>query len=93
MGARGGLVPGHVLVQTRQPGHLAVTAAVRGDPAALVAHEAQLAASLGAHGVGVTEDRGVYLAVADSHRELCDALAAVPRGSESVRVEVDPPGT
>jgi primosomal protein N' (replication factor Y) len=116
VGARGGAEPGHVLVQTRQPDHAAVVAAVRGDPGALVASEqevaaalslpphvavaalrgqgaASLAASLLAHGVGVTEDRGAFLAVAASHRELCDALAAVPRPTASVRVEVDPPGT
>jgi len=116
VGPRGGSAPGHVLVQTRQPDHLGVTAAVRGDPSAIVAHEqhvatslslpphvaiaalsgtgaASLAASLAARGVGVTEDRGAFLAVAGSHRELCDALAEAPRGTEPVRVEVDPPGT
>jgi hypothetical protein len=41
----------------------------------------------------VSEDAGAFLAVADSHRALCDALAAVPRGTSPVRVEVDPPGT
>jgi hypothetical protein len=104
-----------VLVQTRQPEHLAVNAAVRGDPAALVADEQRVAAalslpphvavaaisgpgapalssSLGAFGVSVTEERGTYLAVAGSHRELCDALAAAGRGNDRVRVEVDPPG-
>jgi len=116
VGSRGGAAPGHVLVQTRQPSHLAVVAAVRGDPAALLAREQQVAASLSlpphvalaalrgagaaalaasllAHGVSVSEDRDAFLAVAASHRELCDALAAVPRPTEPVRVEVDPPGT
>jgi hypothetical protein len=53
---------------------------------------AALAGSLAAVGVAVTEDRGAFLATAGSHRELCDALAEVGRGSEPVRVEVDPPG-
>ena len=53
---------------------------------------AALAESLRADGVEVTEDRGAFLASAGSHRELCDALADVGRGSEPVRVEVDPPG-
>ncbi|HEV3328969.1 MAG TPA: hypothetical protein VGZ33_06180 [Acidimicrobiales bacterium] len=115
VGARGSSAPGHVLVQTRQPDHPAVNAAVRGDPSELVADEVRVAAALslpphvalaalsgpgaaaladalGALGVDVTEERGAFLAVAGSHRELCDALAAVGRGTESVRVEVDPPG-
>ena len=112
-GARGGSAPGHVLLQTRQPDHLAVAAAVRGDPSALIAHEAQvaaalslpphvalcalrgagaaeLAASLAAQGIEVTEDRDRLLCTAASHRALCDALAAASRPSEPVRVEVDP---
>jgi primosomal protein N' (replication factor Y) (superfamily II helicase) len=115
VGARGSAAPGHVLVQTRQPDHLAVTAAVRGDPAALVADERRVAAALSlpphvavaalsgpgapalattlsALGVTVTEERKTYLAVASSHRVLCDALAAAGRGNDNVRVEVDPPG-
>ena len=46
VGARGSSAPGHVLVQTRQPDHLAVAAAVRGDPSELVADEARVAAAL-----------------------------------------------
>lgn len=114
VGARGASSPGHVLVQTRQPEHLAVVAAVRGDPTAIVEHEAELARalalppfvamaalrgrgaaasadSLRARGVTVTEDRGTFLCVAGSHRELCDALSGLDRGTEPLRVEVDPP--
>jgi primosomal protein N' (replication factor Y) len=46
VGARGGTAPGHVLLQTRQPEHLAVDAAVRGDPSRIVAHEAEVARAL-----------------------------------------------
>jgi primosomal protein N' (replication factor Y) (superfamily II helicase) len=115
VGARGATAPGHVLVQTRQPENRAVVAAVRGDPAEIVAHEAEvaralslpphvalcalrgpgaaeLAATLAADGVDVRADGERLLAVAPTHRELCDALAAAPRPSAAVRVEVDPPG-
>jgi primosomal protein N' len=46
VGARGSDAPGHVLVQTRQPEHRAVVAAVHGTPAGVIAEEAALARSL-----------------------------------------------
>lgn len=46
VGARGADAPGHVLVQTRQPHHRAVEAAVSGSPAALLDDEVALAAEL-----------------------------------------------
>ena len=96
--------------------HAAVTAAVRGDPSGLVAHEQAMAAklSLPPHVAiaraqrrrGPRARRGAPCARRGGHRggrrvprrrrdrtdELCDALADVGRGSEPVRVEVDPPG-
>jgi len=87
VGARGSTAPGHVLVQTRQPDHLAVRAAVRGDPSALVAEEAEVAAALslpphvavctlsgeGAAALGATlAARGVQV-TADRDRLLCVA--------------------
>jgi primosomal protein N' (replication factor Y) len=47
VGARGSDTPGHVLVQTRQPHHPCVEAAVHGQPEGVIAHEAQLARELG----------------------------------------------
>jgi primosomal protein N' (replication factor Y) len=46
VGARGSDAPGHVLVQTRQPDHPVVDAAVRGDPTGVIASEAELARAL-----------------------------------------------
>jgi primosomal protein N' (replication factor Y) len=70
VGARGSDAPGHVLVQTRQPGHPCVAAAVHGQPEALIAHEAQLARELGLppH-VAVCTIRG------DGAGELAEVLA------------------
>lgn len=113
VGARGSSAPGSVVVQTRLPTHLAVQAALRGEPAQLIAAEvatarelalpphvavcslrgagaATFAAALSSNEVTVTESGEGFLAVAGSHRELCDALAATPRPAEPLRVEVDP---
>jgi primosomal protein N' (replication factor Y) (superfamily II helicase) len=46
VGARGSDAPGHVFVQTRQPHHRAVEAAVHGSPEAVVAEELELARTL-----------------------------------------------
>lgn len=113
VGARGSSAPGSVVVQTRLAAHPAVHAAMRGEPAPLIAAEAAAARELGLpphvavcalRGAGaagfaaalsstqvtVTESHDGFLAVAGSHRELCDALAATPRPAEPLRVEVDP---
>lgn len=114
VGARGSNAPGTVVVQTRLPSHPAVLAAVRGEPAQLVADEAAMArelhlpphvaicalrgagaaayaAALSSPQVAVRERDDGFIAVASTHRELCDALAGTPRPTEPVRVEVDPP--
>jgi primosomal protein N' (replication factor Y) (superfamily II helicase) len=106
---------GRVLVQTRQPDHPALSAAVHADPSRLTDGERELRAGLGlppfaalatvggaAAEEMVTGLRGVeglslsslvdekWLVKAPDHRTLCDGLAAVPRPSGRLRVEVDP---
>ena len=65
------------------PPHVAVCS-LRGAGAAAFAE------ALSSNEVTVTESGEGFVAVAGSHRELCDALAATPRPAESLRVEVDP---
>jgi len=54
---------------------------------------AEFATALGAAGLVVHDDTDRYLVEADDHTTLCDALAATPRPSGRLRVEVDPAGT
>jgi primosomal protein N' (replication factor Y) len=109
--------PGRLLVQTRQPQHPAVVAALRADPAILAASEAALRAELrlppvtalavvsgpaagdygrellaaAPSGTDVRElAGGAWSVLAPDHDTLADVLAAVPRPSGRLRVEVDP---
>jgi primosomal protein N' (replication factor Y) len=65
------------------PPHVAVCS-LRGAGAAA------FASALASSQITVTASADGFLAVAPSHRELCDALASTPRPHEPLRVEVDP---
>jgi len=106
---------GRLVLQTRQPEHEVVLAAMRADPSVVAVAErdrrqalgtppygaqvlvsgaggAEFIASFGAPAEvrirGPVDDR--WLLRADSHPPLLDALAATPRPSARLRVEVDP---
>lgn len=116
-GAGSDRAPGRLLVQTRQPQHPALLAALRADPAILAASEAAVRAELrlppvtalavvsgpaaGDYGRGLaaaapsgTEVRelpgGAWSVLAPDHDRLAGLLAAVPRPTGRLRVEVDP---
>jgi primosomal protein N' (replication factor Y) len=106
---------GRILVQTRQPAHEVIDAAVHADPSRLAVVEAARRAAIrfppetaiaavsgqaaaafvaalptdaGVEVLGPANDR--WLLRAADHRMLCDALAATPRPTGRLRIEVDP---
>jgi len=72
-----GFPPARALALVSGPGAAELVAALAGGGAAD-----------GVEVLGPADDR--WLLRADTHRELCDALARAPRPSQRVRVEVDP---
>ena len=96
-------VPGHEVLEAAvhaDPGRLAVVedrrrAALGLPPYAAVAEvsgpgAAALVTALSGSVEALGPDSGRWLVRAGDHRTLCDALAAVPRPRDRVRVEVDP---
>jgi len=106
---------GRLVVQTRQPEHEVIRAALRADPSIVAIAErdrrqavgappygAQAAVSGAGGGEFITafgQPSGIrirgpldgrWLLRAETHQPLLDALAATPRPSARVRVEVDP---
>jgi primosomal protein N' (replication factor Y) len=104
---------GVIVVQTRQPEHDVIAAALHGDVERFYEQErvrrsamlwppysalARVSGKLAEGFVGALKDvdvlgplDGAYLVRAETHQQLCDALASVPRpGGQGLRVEVDP---
>lgn len=106
---------GRLILQTRQPDHEVVQAAVRADPSLVAVAERDRRRALGTppygaqvlvSGAGAAEFieafgspdgvrvrgplDGSWLLRADTHAPILDALAATPRPSARLRVEVDP---
>ena len=115
VGGRAGA--GRLLLQTRQPDHVVLQAALHADPARVSDHEREQRAALGfppfgalaaisgpaaAEYVGALEPAlpeglgllgpadGRWLLHAPTSTSLADALAATPRPSGRLRIEVDP---
>jgi primosomal protein N' (replication factor Y) (superfamily II helicase) len=113
---RGRTEDGRVVLQTRQPDHPVLAAAVASEPQRLAEIDAELrrelrlppfsaVAQVSGEGAATVADavRGqiaievigpdnhdAYLVRAPEHAVLCDALAAVERPAERVRISVDP---